>query len=124
LMLATGAIASEAAIAAQQLHKQGTDCGLVIVSTLNPAPMDTLGEWIAQYSAVVTVEAHYRIGGLGSLAAEVIAERGLHCELTRCGVSAMPDGTVGSQHYLQQKCELGIEDLIAAVMRAVGVSSR
>ena len=33
--------------------------------------------------AALTVEAHYRDGGLGSLVAETIAERGLGCRLLR-----------------------------------------
>ena len=39
---------------------------------------------------VYTIEAHYLAGGIGSLVAELIAERGLNCRLTRIGIDRTP----------------------------------
>ena len=47
----------------------------------------------SDFSLVVTVKAHYVTGGLGSLVAELIAERHFGCELVRCGVRAVPTAT-------------------------------
>ena len=52
----------------------------------SPAPLEDLAAALARVPVALTVEAHYATGGLGSLVAEVIAERGLGCRLVRCGV--------------------------------------
>jgi transketolase len=67
----------------------------------------------------LTVEAHYRIGGLGSLVAEVIAERNLHCRLVRCGVDALPNGISGSQRYLHHRYGLSADKLVESALAAV-----
>ena len=48
------------------------------------------------FPTVATVEAHYVIGGLGSLVSEVVAERGLGVRVIRFGVSGPVDGVSGS----------------------------
>jgi transketolase len=68
---------------------------------------------------VLTVEAHYRVGGLGSLVAEVIAERDLRCHLVRCGVGSLLNGITGSQRYLHQLYGLSAEKLVETAMAAV-----
>ncbi len=119
LMITTGSIASEAAAAAQALAAQGVPGTLLVAATLRPAPCEELAGWLARFAAVMTVEAHYREGGLGSLVAEVIAERGLRCRLVRCGVGAVLDGLSGSQSYLHQKYGLAREALVARALQTV-----
>lgn len=113
LLLALGGIASEAAVAAAD-----ADCAMAVVPVLNPAPDEALARLLAQYGAVITVEAHYINGGLGSLAAEVIAERGLGCRLFRCGVRETPDGLSGSQAWMEHTHGLTAAHLVQAVQRA------
>jgi transketolase len=52
---------------------------------------------------VVTVEDHVRAGGLGSLVAETIAERGLPCRLARCAVDPHRLGPVGRTAWLLER---------------------
>ena len=59
----------------------------------------------------VTIEAHYLDGGLGSFAAEVIAEHGLHCRLLRRGIAEMPRGMTGSPSYLYGRCGLSARQI-------------
>ncbi len=113
LLLAMGGIASEAAAAADQ-----AGCAMAVVPVLNPAPAEALARLLAQYRAVITVEAHYISGGLGSLAAEVIAERGLGCRLIRCGVRETPDGATGSQAWLEHRHGLTAAHLLHTVRGA------
>jgi len=119
LLIAMGSVATEAAAAAQSLAARGVSCGLVIVASVSPAPLDDLAGLLAQHAVALTVEAHYRVGGVGSLVAEVIAERGLRCRLVRCGVNSVPNGITGSQRYLHQLHGLSAEKLVAAAMAAV-----
>ena len=69
---------------------------------------------------VLSVEAHYVDGGLGSLVAEVIAEHGLRCRLVRCGVRAAPDGVCGSQAFLHERHGISASALVNNVATALG----
>jgi transketolase len=112
LMVATGAIAKEAVAAAQALGSEGIDCGVMVVASLQPAPSQSLAEALVDFSVVLSVEAHYVNGGLGSWVSEVIAERGLNCRLFRCGVEDTPDSLTGGQDYLQHRHGLSKEGLV------------
>ena len=81
--------------------------------------MDELAELLARHPVALTVEAHYRVGGVGSLVAEVIAERGLRCRLVRCGVGALPNGITGSQRYLHHLYGLSAEKLVETAMETL-----
>jgi transketolase len=99
LFLATGAIGAEAVAAADLLVPDGLSPAVGLVSMLNPAPAD-LPPLLGQFRVVVSVEAHYIVGGLGSLASEIVAERGLPCRIIRTGFTRMPHSLSGSQHYV------------------------
>src|SRR5260221_287261 len=103
LFVAMGNVAKDVVAAAQMLAGQGLSCSVVIVAHVHPAPADELARILSVFPVVLTVEAHYSTGGLGSLVAEVIAERGIRCRLVRCGVHSMPCAVTGSQAYLHQR---------------------
>src|ERR1019366_2932356 len=119
LLIAMGSVATDAAAAAQALAARGVSCSLVIVANVSPAPADELAGLLAQHPLALTVEAHYRVGGVGSLVAELIAERGLNCRLVRCGVNSLPNGVTGSQRYLHQLYGLSAEKLVETAMAAL-----
>ncbi len=118
LIVAMGSIASEAAAAAQALAAQGIACTVVVVACLNPAPIDDLVKILARFPLVLSVEAHYTVGGVGSLVSEVIAEHGLNCRLVRCGVKTAHDGVSGSQSYLNRVHGLSKESLVKTALSA------
>jgi transketolase len=91
----------------------------MVVSTLNPAPVQDLARALARFPVALTVEAHYAAGGLGSLVAEIIAEEGLSCRLVRCAVKRGPDGRSGSQTYLHRTHGLSRECLVETALGAL-----
>jgi transketolase len=91
----------------------------VIAAHINPAPVEELAGLLAQHSVVLTVEAHYRVGGLGSLVAEVIAERQAGCRLVRCGVDSLPKGISGSRRYLHHLHGLSSERVVETAIAAL-----
>jgi transketolase len=119
LLIAMGGVATEAVSAAQELAARGVACSLVIVASVSPGPVDELAELLAKHPVALTVEAHYRVGGVGSLVAEVIAERGLGCRLVRCGVDSLPKGITGSQRYLHHLYGLSAEKLVETALAAM-----
>lgn len=94
VLVAMGSITATVVEAAETL-----DAAVLLVSTLNPPPTVALATHLARFSRVVTVEAHYLVGGLGSLVAETVAEAGLQCRVTRLGVTGLPDGRSGTASY-------------------------
>lgn len=108
LLVTMGGITATTVAAAETL-----DAAVLVVSTLNPPPADDLAQHLSRFDRVLTVEAHYVTGGLGSLVAEVIAERGLRCKLVRCGVEKEADGRSGSPAYYLERHGLSREAIIA-----------
>jgi transketolase len=111
-ILAIGSIAHEAVTAAELLAERGVAATVALVSSFNPSPVEGIAELLAEMPVALTVEAHYRDGGLGSLVAETIAERGLDCRLLRAGVAHMPAGETGSQRYLEERHGLSAPQLV------------
>ena len=108
ILVSMGSIAAATVAAAEEL-----DAAALVVSTLNPAPVEALASTLSGFERVLTVEAHYVSGGLGSLVAEVIAERGLSCTLERCGVRDPSDGRSGSPDYYLARHDLSKEAIVA-----------
>jgi len=92
---------------------------VALVSSFNPDPADEIAALLDGVPTALTVEAHYRNGGLGSLVAETIAERGLDCRLLRAGVDRMPSGETGSQRYLEERHGLTAPQLAEQLERAL-----
>jgi transketolase len=118
-ILAIGSIAHEAVAAAELLAERGIDATVAVVPSFNPSPIDEIAELLDDMPVALTVEAHYRDGGLGSLVAETIAERGLGCRLLRAGVTRMPGGEAGSQQYLEDRHGLSATHLAEQLARAL-----
>ena len=119
LIIAIGGIVSEALAAVDTLAGQGIGCTVMIVASLNPAPVDDLSNFLARFPLAVTVEAHYISGGIGSLVSEIVAEQGLSCRVVRCGVEGMLHGRTGSQSHLRQAHGLSQTALIDTIRREI-----
>jgi transketolase len=119
LVVALGAIARQAHAAVTQLVDRGVDAGLIVVDTVSPPPVEQLRQALAGVPVVMTVEAHYRVGGLGSLVSEIVAEHGLTCRVVRCGVDSMPVGRIGSEDYMMARYGLSSSGLVESALSAL-----
>jgi transketolase len=124
LLLVAGRLASEALAATDALSEAGIEATLAVVSTLNPVPFEDLRGRLESFTHAVTIEDHYAAGGLGSIVAEILAESGIPCRLTRLGVKDGPDGRSGSHAYLLERHGLSREAIVAAATAAVGSGKR
>ncbi|MDQ3645199.1 MAG: 1-deoxy-D-xylulose-5-phosphate synthase [Actinomycetota bacterium] len=120
-VLALGSLATEALVAARALDREGIASAVAVAASLAPAPVDDLIALLSRVPVVVTVEAHYPSGGLGSLVAEVIAEHGLNCRLVRRAVQEMPVGVTGTPGHLHELHGLSGESIADTVSAALGV---
>jgi transketolase len=106
LLLAVGNMLGETVAAGDLLAQQGVEATVAGLACVNPPPWEHLHFLLEQFGSVLTVEAHYITGGLGSLVAECIAVNALPCRLVRHGFSEMPDGTIGSLDYFYRRHQL------------------
>ncbi len=121
-IIAIGSIGHAAVAARELLTEQGIATTVAVVSSLNPEPADDLADLLADIPVALTVESHYRNGGLGSAVAELIAERGLRARLHRAAVDAMPVAQAGSQAFLEDRFGLSPGRLAARVASALSLS--
>ncbi len=82
----SGTLLSECLNAAEELGRQGIDAAVIEFPTLKPFDAGALTALAAETGHVVTVEEHSIIGGLGSAAAEALAESGCPARLMRIGL--------------------------------------
>lgn len=123
LFVTTGSITQEVVAAVEILAMQGIACTVMVLANVNPAPVADLLKMLSQFRLVLTVEAHYITGGLGSLVAEVIAEQRLNCRMVRCGVKTLPNGISGSPAYFYRQHGLSGEILAETALQAWRESS-
>lgn len=74
-ILATGAVINEAVRASRLLEKEGISCEVYDVHTVKPLDTKLLDDIADRFKMVVSVEEHYKSGGLGSAISEYYADR-------------------------------------------------
>jgi len=116
-IITIGSIAKEATAAQGALAKQGIHSTVLVISSLNPSPIEDLARILSGFKLAISVEAHYLAGGIGSLVSEIIAEYGLRCRLLRCGVKKAPQPITGSQNYLNAFYGLSSAELVKTILR-------
>ena len=120
-LIYTGTIGYNVVQAAKLLDKAGISCRVLSMHTVKPIDVQAIGKAAEQTDAIVTVEEHNIIGGLGGAVAEVLAEQ--------CSGSvkfkrlALPDvnvSKVGGQEWLLAQYGLDPEGICASVKNLMG----
>jgi len=116
---ACGVILGRALEAAEALASQGISAEVINVHTIKPLDAETVLESCERTGAIVTVEEHSIIGGLGSAVAELLAERATrHVPLKRIGV-ADTFGESGTADELLEKHGLTAQNIAATATALV-----
>ncbi|WP_018699690.1 transketolase family protein [Amorphus coralli] len=116
-ILTSGMMLASAVQAADALTEAGISVSLVHVPVIKPLDRETLIRVIGRAKAVVAVENHTTIGGLGSAVAELIADEGLGVRLARVGLAdTYAEGSLNAPH-LFQKYSLSSQDVTDAAWR-------
>jgi transketolase len=123
VLMAIGPEARAAVSAAESLASDNISAAVYALPVVHPAPGEQLTAVLAKYPVVVTIEAHYATGGLGSLVAETIARHRLHCALRVCAVDT-PFRETGSERYLLDRHGLSPHALRVAARDAVRHTGR
>lgn len=121
-ILSSGICTEEAMRATSALTKKGVSLNHLHISTLKPfSDSRVLDAMAAPRHGVITIENHTIVGGLGSAAAELMAENGIGKKLTRLGLQdKYAHGA--SREYLMKKYGLDGLALVRAVEAHLGES--
>lgn len=116
-LIATGIMVSEALEAAKILAEQGIEARVVNIFTIKPIDVDLIARCAKETGAIVTVENHNVLNGLGSAVAEVIGEH-YPVFLGRVGVQDL-FGEVGSVDYLKERFQMTAQDIVVESKKVI-----
>jgi transketolase len=88
-IIACGTMVDQAVDASEQLGKEGVSVRVVDMHTIKPLDEKLVLKCARDTTAIVTVEEHSVIGGLGGAVSEVLAEKGSAVPFKRIGVQDM-----------------------------------
>jgi transketolase len=111
-IIACGIMVASALEASESLEQEGIQAGVINMHCIKPLDKEAILDAACQTGAIVTVEDHSRIGGLGSAVAEVLVkEHPIPMEQV-----AINDefGESGVQNELFEKYGLSTKDIINA----------
>ena len=119
-LISSGSILVNALKASEELEKEGIRTTLVSMPFIKPIDAATVKNLAQKTKAVVTIEEHNIIGGLGSAVAEVIAESPYKPVFRRLGVRDYFVPKVGSQEYLRGQAGLSVGNIVKTVKELLG----
>jgi transketolase len=117
MVVTTGVMLKAGLDAAELLAAQGISLRVVHVPTVKPLDASALLEHAGSVRAIVTIEEHSVIGGLGSAVAELIAEARFKTPkpMRRLGVPDIFPDDYGSQDHLLERFGLTAAGVVSAV---------
>ncbi|HXT41010.1 MAG TPA: transketolase C-terminal domain-containing protein [Candidatus Angelobacter sp.] len=117
LIVSTGVMLKPALDAAEALGKEGIEAAVLHMPTIKPFDTEAVIERASRAHAVVTLEEHNIIGGLGSAVAEAIAEANFDApkRFKRIGLPDVFPDKYGSQAGLMARYGLTAERIVEIV---------
>lgn len=101
-LISTGGMLDNAVQAADMLGRDGVSTRVLSMHTLKPFDTDAVRLAAREAKAIVSIEEHSSIGGLGSAVSETLAEINKHPALVRISIRDPFTKVVGGQKYLQR----------------------
>ena len=123
-LVTTGVTLQIALDAASRLAEEGISAGVLHMHTVKPLDSTALMERLSMVPALVTIEEHSLMGGLGSSVAELIAESDLNISFRRIGIPDVFPYQYGRQEDLMRIFGLTPENVVAVVTDMLGTNSQ
>jgi transketolase len=120
-LISTGGMLQAAVRVAERLAAAGIDARVLSMHTLKPLDEEAVLAAARETSAILTIEEHSIIGGLGSAVAELLAEtEDVRIPFKRLGVPPRFSPRVGTQEYLLAENGLDDNSIMEAVTSLLG----
>jgi len=117
VIIGAGPILYNALLAAKELEKEKIGSIVLNCHTIKPLDDKKIIELAKKYRAIVTVEEHTIMGGLGSAVAEILAKHA-PTPMEFVGIKDV-FGQSGKPKELIEKYGLGVDDIIKATKRVI-----
>jgi transketolase len=115
-LMSTGGMLYNTVAAAERLESQGVQARVLSMHTVKPLDIEAVRSAATDTGAIVTIEEHSIVGGLGSAVAEVLSEADhFHARFKRLGVPSHFAPRVGSQEFLLAEHGLTPDQIAASV---------
>jgi transketolase len=110
MIVSTGVLLARALEAAHELKEAGIETKVLHVPTVKPLDVGAIRQHAAGVSAIVSVEEHTIVGGLGSAIAEVLAESDFPTvkRFRRIGIPDVFPDQYGSQDSLMARYSITV----------------
>jgi len=115
-LISTGAVLALAAEVTQALKESGVKARLLSMPTVKPIDEEAILKAASDTPAIVTLEEHSIIGGLGSAVSEILAESsGKKVAFQRLGLPSEFSSKVGDQDYLKEHYGLSKDKILESI---------
>lgn len=114
-----GQIIANAVVAAEILLAKRISTSIFSIHTLKPLLNDSIFAALLDSRLVVTIEEHSRIGGLGSIIAEIASGMSKHAPLLRLGTADCYPTTAMSYEELLKANHLDVDSIVKEVLDAI-----
>ncbi|MDO8505563.1 MAG: transketolase C-terminal domain-containing protein [bacterium] len=115
-IISTGGIASEVIKASEILAQQKISARVLSMHTIKPLDIEAIRLAAEDTGAIVTVEEHSKLGGLGGAIAEAILDTHInHVSFLRLGVSDEFSPVIGDQEFLRDYYGLSAVKIVSSV---------
>lgn len=120
-IIATGSIVYETLMAIDELEKSGISTRLINIHTIEPIDKEIILKAAGETRAIMTVEEHTVLGGLGSSVAEILLEngKGVSVKFKRLGLSGMFAEGYGTYEEMKEINGLSRTHIVNAVKNLI-----
>lgn len=116
VIIATGRMVTKALEVSEKLSDRSVGSVVADLFMIKPLNLEWLYAIIDGAKAVVTIEEHSIIGGVGSAISEVIAEHGIKCRFRRLGLPDEFCHQYGSREFLHKLNKLDVETMTENIL--------
>jgi transketolase len=117
-IIAAGLVLPNVMQAAEALHERGIQARILNMHTVKPIDKAAILGAARETGAIISVEEHSIVGGLGSAVAEILAEGQLAIPFRRIGLQDIFSG-IGTQEQLWEKYGMGVRHITEVAERVV-----
>jgi transketolase len=115
-LIATGSILYNTLLAAERLEERGIHARVLSMHTIKPLDAQALKAAAGETAAIVTLEEHSIVGGLGGAVLEALSDLGaVGVPVKRVGLPPEFISEVGKQTYLWELHGLSVDKLVDSV---------
>ena len=119
-LIATGTMLHTAAAVGKRLSESGINARVLSMHTIKPLDTQAILAAARETRAIVTLEEHSIIGGLGSAVSEFLAESPVDkVPFKRLGLPPKFTSIVGDQDYLKNTYSLSVDGVLASITELI-----